>query len=397
LAILQCPACKSKKNYALYRWNAMPLGILTLPETEKDALMMPKYVIDLRRCSACGHVYHTEFDEKNITYVDDSTLVFNRGTAWEEHQKELAKFWIEKFDLAGSQIVEIGCGQGRFLAHFVVAGCEAIGFEPGRDANVAARRGIKVLQQYFQGDSLNHLKPKAILCRHVLEHLAAPVDFLRDIALTCSELDLSPILLTEVPRINKALEQHRISDFFYEHISHFTENSFRTLFEVSAFEVINMESRYGDEVITLAASPRKDLRCKHFKAASSQFGESVQRQIDLAQKQMAEWEYKKKKIALWGAAGKAAALINMLGFTKDRFPIVIDSDPKKIGYFVPGTGQEIRPPAYLKDHPVDGILICTNWRARDIETEIRTKHKLDVPLYVEVNEKIVELTKDLDV
>jgi C-methyltransferase C-terminal domain len=96
-----------------------------------------------------------------------------------------------------------------------------------------------------------------------------------------------------------------------------------------------------------------------------------------------------------GSAGKAAALINMLDFTKESFPVVVDSDPNKFGHFVPGTGQEIRSPSYLKNNPVDGILICTNWRARDIEREIRSKHQLMMPLFVQLDEEIVELTPDL--
>jgi Methyltransferase domain/C-methyltransferase C-terminal domain len=395
MAILNCPACKSKKNYELHRWDKMPLGVLSLPRSEKEALQMPQYPIDLRRCAACGHVYHTEFEEQNLAYEDDSTLVFNQGAAWMQHQADLAQDWIQRFNLSGAQVVEIGCGEGKFLEHFKKMGCECVGFEPGRDAATAAERGIKVFQEKFQGACLTKLHPKALLCRHVIEHLVEPVDFLQDIALNCAGLGLSPLFLAEVPRIDKALAQHRISDFFYEHISHFTEASFRTLFEVSGYEVLGLESRYGEEVVTIAAKPREQLRAASLKTSSQTFRDSVERQVRESQRVCAEWQEKNKKIALWGSAGKAAALINMFGFTRDKFPIVVDSDSKKVGHFVPGTGQEIRSPSYLKTHPVDGILVCTNWRARDIEKEIRNEHKLKIPLYVQLDEKIVELTSEL--
>jgi SAM-dependent methyltransferase len=374
----------------------MPLGILSLPKTESEALTMSKHKIDLRRCAACGHVYHTEFDPKKIIYDDDSTMVFNKGPAWLQHQEGLAQKWISCFNLYGKKILEIGCGEGGFLEHFQKANCQCFGFEPGRDGETAAQRGIKVYRENFEASALATLQPDAVICRHVLEHLCEPLDLLKGIALTSAEMGKDIVVLAEVPRIDKALEQRRISDFFYEHVSHFTDDSFRTLFETAGFEVLDLESRYGDEVVVVAAKPRKTLQIKAFKDASEQFSDSVHRQVVSANQQIAEWKRTKKTIALWGSAGKAAALINMLGFTKEIFPIVVDSDPNKFGHFVPGTGQEIRTPAYLKDHPVDGILICTNWRARDIETEIRSKHQLTMPLYIQLDEKIVELTPNLN-
>lgn len=395
MSILQCPACKSKANYGLYCWDQMPLGILSLPKTESEAFAMSNHKIDLRRCAVCGHVYHIEFDPKKIAYDDDTMMVFNQGSKWQEHQEGLAQNWIKSFNLSSKKVLEIGCGEGGFLAPFQKANCECFGFEPGKDGHVAAKRGIKVYHEPFDASVLVNLRPDAVICRHVLEHLSQPIDLLQSIALKSAEMEHDLVVLAEVPRIDKALEQRRISDFFYEHISHFTERSFRTLFETAGYDVLDLESRYGDEVVVLAAKPRKNLQTREFKEASAHFSDSVHRQVINARAQIDEWKRTKKQIALWGGAGKAAALINMLGFSKEWFPVVIDSDPNKFRHFVPGTGQEIRSPAYLKTNPVDGILICTNWRARDIEQEIRKKHHLTIPIYVQLDEKIVELTSNL--
>ena len=77
-----------------------------------------------------------------------------------------------------------------------------------------------------------------------------------------------------------------------------------------------------------------------------------------------------KRVAIWGGTGKAAALISQYELDAERFPIVVDSDVEKSGTFVPGTGQEIRFRDYLLKHPVDVILIATQWRAVDIAAEI---------------------------
>lgn len=88
--------------------------------------------------------------------------------------------------------------------------------------------------------------------------------------------------------------------------------------------------------------------------------------------------------------------MNMFGITPAVAPIVIDSDPRKVGGYVPGMGQLIRSPQYIVENKIDRILICTNWRARDIEEEIRNVLKLDIQLLVYQAEAIRDLTADLD-
>ncbi|MEK9646975.1 MAG: hypothetical protein VW547_15665 [Alphaproteobacteria bacterium] len=45
---------------------------------------------------------------------------------------------------------------------------------------------------------------------------------------------------------------------------------------------------------------------------------------------------------------------------------MINSDCDKIGTFVTGTGQEIRPRDWLRNNTVDVVIIPSQWRAADI-------------------------------
>ena len=51
----------------------------------------------------------------------------------------------------------------------------------------------------------------------------------------------------------------------------------------------------------------------------------------------------------------------------------MDSDIDKVGTFVPGMGQEIRYSSDLIGQHVNIIIIPTQWRAKDIFTEIKSK------------------------
>ncbi|MCB9913983.1 MAG: methyltransferase domain-containing protein [Planctomycetes bacterium] len=390
-----CLACKSVYNYPLARWEDMPLSVLGLPRSTEEARNMRGFVLDVRQCASCGHVFHTDFHYDHIPYRNGSNLVYNDGAAWKAYQDELAEEWISSYGLSGKRIVEIGCGEGRFLQRMQRAGNHCIGFEPGSDAARAAAAGIECYPEYFQGSRLFDLRADAIICRHVLEHLADPLDFLEDISIACSAAGIAPLFLAEVPCIEKALEQNRINDFLYEHVSNFTCSSFCTLFERAGFRVLDLRTRFQEEVVTIAARPRLSHTQREVHARAQRFRLEVEEKIARTRRTLEAWRTAGMRVALWGATGKGAALMNMVGITPDLCDLVIDSDVRKVGGFVPGTGQLIQGPQALLDEPADRILICTNWRARDIEREIRQVHGMDAELFVVHDHGVVHLVDDL--
>jgi SAM-dependent methyltransferase len=391
-----CLACRSNFNERLADWSDMPLSVLGLPKTQVEALGMTGFVLDVRQCSSCGHVFHAEFDYKQVPYRDSSNLVYNEGASWKAYQDELAAEWISTFGLRGKRVVEIGCGEGLFLERLARADNHCIGFEPGSDAARARARGIECYAEYFKGTRLHDLDVDAVVCRHVIEHLAAPIDFLEEISIACREASIAPLFLAEVPCIEKAIEQNRINDFLYEHVSNFTRRSLQVLFERAGFEVLDVRTRFNDEVVTIAARPKLDARHHQLRSLASQYRCNVDAQIARARVTLEGWRAAGERVALWGGTGKGAALINMVGITPDLADLVVDSDERKVGSFVPGTGQEIRSPRELAGHAPERILICTNWRARDIEREIREVHGLETDLFVLHRHAIVPLTADLE-
>ncbi|MFT6364372.1 MAG: SAM-dependent methyltransferase [Planctomycetota bacterium] len=388
-----CLACKSVYNYAISRWDNMPLSVLGLPRSEIEARKMQGLVMDVRQCASCGHVFHTEFDYENIPYRTGSNLVYNEGASWKLYQDELATEWAEEYDLKDKRLVEIGCGEGLFLQRLARYGNHCIGFEPGPDAERARANGVEAYPEYFQGSRLYSLEADAIICRHVIEHLANPLDFLEDIAIACCEAGLTPLFFAEVPLIEKAMKQNRVNDFLYEHVSNFTLNSFQTMFERAGFEVLDVRPRFQDEVVTIVARPKPKPLQLAVRMQAARFKVSIAEQLVSVRETLTAWKNDGSRVALWGGTGKGAALINMFGIDASLVSTVIDSDARKTGGFVPGTGQEIRSPEYLADHPVDRILICTNWRARDIEREIREDCGIEVDLFVYLDGGLRQLTE----
>lgn len=403
---LPCLACGSRRSLLLGRWEEMPLSVLGLPRTRSDALAMGRHVLDVRRCTACGHVWNGRFDYDSVPYRDGSNLMFNRGHFWRQHQREVARRWIERFELRGRCVVEIGAGEGRFLAHFQRAGNRCIAWEPGPDAERCALLGLETRRATFAGEEAAETRPDAIICRHVLEHLPDPRAFLSDIRRGCLSSGAGALFLAEVPRIERALEQHRLNDFLYEHVSHFTDHSLRVLFERAGWRVLEVRRGYGDEVLTLAARPRRRRDRSRpvgsapdpagLREASRRFRRSVDRQIRRVRAVLDRWAQQGRRVAIWGATGKGTALMNIFGIGAERVPLVVDSDPRKVGAYVPGTGQRIESPREILERRVDAIVISSPWRARDIEYEAREQHGIEAELWVYHRGRLIPLTPELE-
>lgn len=391
-----CLACKSLRHYPLYCWNHVPLSVVGLQNTSSAAKEMANLTMDIRRCANCGHVFNSAFNPKHVGYHKSSNLVYNKGNSWSQYQDHLAHEWMSQFGIENKCVIEIGSGEGLFLGRFLEYGNRCIGFEPGHDANQPYQKGIEVIQDYFSGSQLQKYPADMIICRHVIEHLPDPLDFLQEIAMTCQLQGIYPLFCAEVPMIDKALNQIRINDFLYEHVSNFTFNSFKIMFELAGFEILEHKARYEDEVITIVAKPKTNHTISKICEESAYFHKETNHQLHHVHETFLRWQQQNKKYAIWAATGKGAAFLNMFALVPEIVPTVVDSDPRKFGKYVPGMGQEIRSPQYLIENPVDYILIASNWHGRDIEHEIRQQHHLSSELFVYLKGEIVPLTAELE-
>ncbi len=371
-----CLACGSDITYPLYNPAPQPMGMINLPHTREAALRSPLFPMNFRACSFCGHVFNIDFDYDLIPYQGDSNMMFNRGELWMKHLNAMIDVLVRDYDAAGKTLVDIGCGDGLFFQLLTERrlGCRCIGYEPGIEAETARKNGLVVERDYFVPErDLEKTRPDVLVCRHVIEHMDDPRSFLRSIVYWCNRHELFPTFMVEVPRIDRAVAQSRITDFLYEHVSNFTDRSFRAVFESTGYEICDLRPFYGDEVLVAVVRPQKLAHLNEIQIASKKFYDDVGLQSVRVREQLEALRRAGKKVAFWGAASKGAAFLNAFGIDAANFPIVVDSDLNKVGRFVPGAGQEIRSPDYLIERPVDVVVITTRWRAKDIVAEMKRR------------------------
>ncbi|MEG2004644.1 MAG: class I SAM-dependent methyltransferase, partial [Bilophila sp.] len=298
--------------------------------------------------------------------------------------------------------VEIGHGDGSFLQGLKAcapAGSTArcIGFDP--HGAVCSEPGMELLADLFLPEQhIPKLHPDMVLARHVLEHLDNPLEFLQHIAVTATLYGKPIRAYFEVPCVDRVLETGRTTDFYYEHRSQFTSDSFATMLRKSGGTIIELGHSYQSEVVyafvlfDVSADMQAVLRTAsvYREKTAASLG-TIRAQLSELAKRVALGEV----VAIWGGVGKAAAFINRYRCSASDFALVVDSDKEKINSYVPGMGQKILFRDTLRTTPPDVIIIPAQWRARDILLEIRTSGIAFRQLLIEHNGRLIDFLSDV--
>lgn len=370
LVFALCPVCHHSVAASFYDGGNQTLATLGWPASAAEAHAMPRHPQDFVQCPKCTHVWNRSFSYDAIPYQNNPNRMFNKGSIWKGHlatTRDLLLAQLPNFPT----VVDIGCGEG----HFVRGLSDArdgkgrfVGFDP--NATQETGRGVEFYSRYYEPlKDMAIFAPDAVTIRHMLEHLTDPAALLEQLAWGAATLGKPVWLFAEMPCIDRVFETGRLADFFYEHPSQFTTLSFRTLME-RAGEVVELAHGYDGEVVyALVRLDMPAIMQERAKEASI-FAQQADISRTTIRAQMDKLSASGKRVAIWGGTGKAAAFIHQFCVDAERFPLVVDSDPDKVGTCVPGAGQIIQFRDALKSTPVDVVIIPTQWRAKDIVAEM---------------------------
>lgn len=389
-----CPVCGHGVAAPFFDGGEQTLATLGWPASAEAAQAMPKHPQDFVQCPKCSHVWNRSFTYDAIPYQNNPNRMFNKGGIWKGHLATTRDLVLKQLPAAPT-VVDIGCGEGHFVRGLAEAR-EGVGRFVGFDPNATPEtgRGVEFHAAYFE--PLPHMAdfaPDAVAIRHVLEHLTHPASLLEQLAWGAAALDKPCWLFAEVPCIDRVFETGRLADFFYEHTSHFTTESFRTLM-ARAGEVVELAHGYDGEVVFALVKLGVPSAMQQSAKASAEFALAADASRAQIRQQLDALAAQGKRVAIWGGTGKAAAFIHQFGADAKRFPLVVDSDPDKAGTFVPGTGQKIVFRDVLKTAPADVVIIPTQWRAKDIAAEMAREGITAVQVLIEQGGRLVDFHRD---
>ena len=385
-----CPACHYSLAAQFFFGEAQPLSTLGWPSSPEQAKAMPKHPLDYVQCTRCTHIWNQSFLYEAIPYSKQPNRMFNSGITWQGHLKTVRD--IAMSDLPSNPtVIDIGCGEG----HFVRGISEELNTEGrfiGFDPNFSPESSLGFEFQCRLFDPLVDIQkfvPDLLIMRHVLEHLTYPARFMDQLAWAANQLEKPVFFMAEVPCIDNALASNRLVDFFYEHPSQFTTESFQRLLNRGG-ENVMLGHGYENEVVfgkVLLGAPTDYER---HAVNSRMFSHKAEEVIFSIRRQLKQLVAERHSIAIWGGTGKAAAFMNLYEVDAENFPLVVDSDRNKVGTFVPKTGQKIQYLDVLKRKPVDIIIVPSRWRVKDIVAEIQREGIVTGKVLVELSGQMVE-------
>jgi SAM-dependent methyltransferase len=309
----RCPACDQGDLETFFEVAQSPIVCNVLCPTLEAALAVPRAPIHLGFCLSCGHVYNTAFDTALLQYDAkyENSLQFSNG--FRAYQDGVAQALVQRYGLRGKDIIEIGCGQGDFLSLLCrLGGNRGLGFDPSFDPeklDTALAGDVKILSQLYSHEHAS--RPVDLMCcRHVLEHLPHPLEFLREIRRTIGDRS-ETVLFFEVPNALFTLERLGIWDIIYEHCSYFTPSSLQRVFELAGFEVRAINQVYDGQFLTIEAQPAFGSAAPVASRVSSSVVESVARfdaeyraKAALWRERLHEIERRGTRAVVWGAGSK---------------------------------------------------------------------------------------------
>lgn len=386
-----CPACGHHVAVPFLDPSLQPLATVAWPRSSGEARSMQRLPLDFVSCVECGHVYNAAFDYSKVPYTRKPNLMYNKGILWSDHIGSIRKKILDRLP-EKPVVVEIGHGDGNFLTRLAAERPDGtyIGFDP-HGAKSAENASVRFYSFLFEAKQhLPEFRPDLVISRHVLEHLTNPLGFIQSLSFAAACIEHESELYIEVPCIDQAIKTGRTVDFYYEHNSQFTTRSFNKMLRRCGADILLTGHIYDGEVIYAFA---KLGRCPdHVRTAESAraFCGRVRASERIIVEALDSLCKSGKKIAIWGGTGKSAAFMNRYQTDALRFPVVVDSDPSKVGTYVPGTGQEIKFRDWLTEHPADIIIIPPQWRAKDITEEMKQNNILAERVLVEDDGRLVD-------
>nr|WP_255614508.1 class I SAM-dependent methyltransferase [Synechococcus sp. MU1611] len=321
--------------------------------------------------------------------------MYNNGSQWKKHIDYLQD-WLSDRITENPTVVDIGCGDGSFLInmaeHYVGKG-QFHGFDPSGDVDPNQSAIIFSRSLYMPLEDTPKYKPDLIVMRHVIEHLTAPSSFLHSLAWGASSYEQPTYLYCEVPCIDRVFDTGRLADFYYEHPSQFTSASFTKMLK-TAGKIVDIHHSYDGEVICglveLTPSDEQQITNQNADAYFSSISDSIQ-QIRKDLKGLVD---SGKTLAIWGGTGKCAAFMHHYKISGEDIPLVVDSDERKWGTYVPGIGQEIKCPTFLLNHPIDILIVPTQWRTQDILIEATSMGLTFKQVLIEHKGRLIDFTTE---
>ena len=350
-----CPACGGTLGDVFYETGRVPVHSCILLATAEQALNFPKDEVRLAPCLSCGFVTNVNFDPKLSAYSPDYEDQQSFSPTFSSFAGTMAKSLVERHQLHGKRVVEVGCSKGDFLVLLAELGdMQTTGIDPsaipGRVAQ-PSRGSLELIADYY-ADEHTEIPADLICHRHTLEHIHDISTHLSLLHRHASKTEGSVVFI-EVPCALRVFRDLTFEDIYYEHTSYFTPGSLASALRHAGFGVLRIWHDYDGQYLLAEASadPGKDNTheieesTRDTLAIIERFQQNIAEEIDYWRREMRRPVGAIPKTAIWGSGSKCIAFLHATE-SADCVGAIIDINPYRSNRFIPGVAT---PVSHMKD------------------------------------------------
>lgn len=252
---------------------------------------------------------------------------------------------IKKYDLVN--IIDIGCGQGEYVANLNKLNINAIGYDP--TLRVPSSNLIK---EYFNPDRIDEKSEKTFVMRCVLPHIPNPFSYINSMF---SRSPKSKVYL-EFQRLEFILEHKAWNSISHEHVNYFTIEDFQGRFNIIDSGVFS-EGEWGFVLLSKAVHSSFEVSQINVSGRDEQFRSL----FETRSHQLLKLMDRDGTILIYGAAGKGINFCHAYMTNGGGEIFAIDSDSERQGKYLECSGVEvISPLTALQNFDSDTLILVMN-------------------------------------
>jgi hypothetical protein len=349
--------------------------------TREVAINYPKGDIALGFCANCGFISNTLFDPGLHEYSTQYEETQGFSATFRSFHSKLAASLIEKYNLNGKTIVEIGCGKGEFLTLLCEMGRNrGIGFDPAfvKDRNPTGPGTDVEFIQDFYSEKYAHVQADFFCCKMTLEHIPETARFIRTVRQAIGDRSDTTVFF-QVPDAIRVLRDCAFWDIYYEHCSYFCAGSLTRVFREAGFQVLETWNDYDGQYLMITARPSPGIAESNqleketpvlVSGAIKAFLEQQSARVLSWRQQLTDIKVNRQRAVVWGSGSKGVAFLTCLNLN-GAIEYVVDINPYRQGKFMAGTGQEIVGPEFLRQYKPDLAIVMNPIYRTEIREDLR--------------------------
>jgi len=375
-----CPGCYGDGLTDVFSTDAVPVFVGMLHDSAEEARRAPTGDITLTFCHGCGLVHNRRFEPLKLAFAPgyDASLIHSPG--YRAFLDQLADRLVERYELRGRTVLEIGCGAGHFLRRLCQRGIGGgIGVDPAVPRTGPERVGaatIEWVQDWFDPATAGALGEWDFVCSlSVFEDVPRPLEMVAGLSRLCAERGATAYV--DVFHAERAFESGEIWSAHYEQCNYFGAASLVGLFERGGFRVRDAGACYADGrflFVDVEAGPHPRPRRPltdplPLPPALAELAERHRTSVEAWTERIARLHDAGRRVVLWGTGGKGISFLAAVP-TSYRIACAVDIHPDRQGRWLPVSGLQVAGPEDLVALQPDVVIVTNPLHAPEIQAQV---------------------------